>query len=117
MKEARLRELVKGVYSSSYSNDVAATVNFTHSMYVTRNLEILQMTSETNDEMRKRSEEEPIRSIETEAVILQREANRKKPLTATEKRKRNETLAIGLSRTELLVAGTENNIKGTNKSA
>ena len=27
MKEARLRELVKGVYNSSYSNDVAAMVN------------------------------------------------------------------------------------------
>ena len=41
------------------------------------------------------------RSIEAEAVVTNKEAERRH-LTSAEKRKRNETLAIGLSRTELL---------------
>ena len=42
------------------------------------------------------------RSVEAETAVTQVEAERRKPLTAAEKRKRNETLAIGISRTELL---------------
>ena len=74
------------------------------------------MSSETNDDMSKKCREDPLKSIETETVILEREADRRRSLTAAEKRKRNETLAIGLSRTELLVSGSENNnnTKGTN---
>ena len=43
-----------------------------------------------------------LKSMEAETVVTQGEAERRKPLTAAEKRKRNETLAIGISRTELL---------------
>ena len=42
------------------------------------------------------------RSMEAETAVTQGELERRKPLTAAEKRKRNETLAIGISRTELL---------------
>ena len=41
------------------------------------------------------------RSIEAETVVTQKEGERKH-LTSAEKRKRNETLAIGLSRVDLL---------------
>ena len=47
------------------------------------------------------------KSIETETVVLHKEAERKKPLSIADKRKRNETLAIGLSRQELLKAEAE----------
>ena len=40
--------------------------------------------------------------MEAEAAVTQGEVERRKPLTAAEKRRRNETLAIGISRTELL---------------
>ena len=54
-----------------------------------------------------------VRSIDAETIVLQGEADRRKPLSLAEKRKRNETLAIGLSRTELLVSGSkEKTIKG-----
>ena len=36
MKEARLRELVRGVYSSSYGNDVPSMVNFEYLMLLHR---------------------------------------------------------------------------------
>ena len=42
-----------------------------------------------------------LRSIEAETVVTHKEAERRH-LTSAEKRKRNETLAIGLSRTDLL---------------
>jgi len=42
------------------------------------------------------------RFVEAEAALTKGEIERRKPLTAAEKRKRNETLAIGISRTELL---------------
>ena len=44
-------------------------------------------------------------SIEAESVVTQKEAERRH-LTSAEKRKRNETLAIGLSRKELLKSET-----------
>ena len=43
-----------------------------------------------------------LRSIEAETVVTHKEAERRSQLTSAEKRKRNETLAIGLSRTDLL---------------
>ena len=56
-----------------------------------------------------------MRSIDAETIVLQGEADRRKPLSLAEKRKRNETLAIGLSRTELLVSGSkEKTTKGFN---
>ena len=42
-----------------------------------------------------------LRSIEAETVVTHKELERRH-LTSAEKRKRNETLAIGLSRTDLL---------------
>ena len=42
------------------------------------------------------------KAVEAEAAVTQGEVERRKPLTAAEKRRRNETLAIGISRTELL---------------
>merc|ERR1719325_78154 len=48
-----------------------------------------------------------VRSIDAETIVLQGEAERRKPLSLAEKRKRNETLAIGLSRTELLVSSSK----------
>ena len=41
------------------------------------------------------------RSIEAETVVTRKESERRH-LSSAEKRKRNETLAIGLSRTDLL---------------
>ena len=51
-----------------------------------------------------------VKSIETETVVLHREAERKKPLSSSEKRKRNETLAIGLSKTDLLNTQNKANV-------
>ena len=70
----------------------------------------------TNDSLHK-----SVKSIETEAVVLHREAERRKPLSSCEKRKRNETLAIGLSKTNLLksndkVIGFEKETKHFNGS-
>ena len=48
-----------------------------------------------------------VKSVETETVVLRREADRRKPLSCSEKRKRNETLAIGLSKTDLLNTHTK----------
>ena len=42
-----------------------------------------------------------IKSIEAEAVVTHKEAERRH-LTSAQKRRRNETLAIGLSRTDLI---------------
>jgi len=87
MREARLRELVKGVYSTSYGDSVTAKV--TGKLAECKgNTEDLTIGSH--------------RSVEAETAVTQVEAERRKPLTAAEKRKRNETLAIGISRTELL---------------
>ena len=44
-------------------------------------------------------------SIEAESVVTQKEAERRH-LTSAERRKRNETLAIGLSRKDLLKSET-----------
>ena len=51
-----------------------------------------------------------VRSSETENIVLQGEAERKK--TLSDKRKRNETLAIDLSRTELLKPTSGLNLAG-----
>ena len=40
--------------------------------------------------------------MEAELAVTQVETERKKPLSLAEKRRRNETLAIGISRTDLL---------------
>ena len=69
------------------------------------------MSSDANDDKSRDFIAEPLKSVETEAVILEREASRRKPLSA-DKRKRNETLAIGLSRAELLISDSENMTKG-----
>ena len=42
-----------------------------------------------------------LKSIEAETVVTHKEAERRH-LTSAEKRRRNETLAIGLSRTDLM---------------
>ena len=56
---------------------------------------------EENMELKDRN----LQSIEAESVVTQKEAERRH-LTSAEKRKRNETLAIGLSRKELLISET-----------
>ena len=42
-----------------------------------------------------------VKSIEAEAVVTHKEAERRH-MTSAQKRRRNETLAIGLSRTDLI---------------
>ena len=51
-----------------------------------------------------------VKSNETETVVLHTEAERRKPLTSSEKRRRNETLAIGLSKTDLLNTHNKDNV-------
>ena len=75
-------------------------------------LKHFQMSSDANDDKSRDFIAEPLKSVEIEAVILEKEASRRKPLSAADKRKRNETLAIGLSRAELLISGSENMTKG-----
>jgi len=82
MRETRLRELVKGVYSSSYGDSVNTKT----------------MTYEADQEKMVKKD---IKSIEAEAVVTHKEAERRH-LTSAQKRRRNETLAIGLSRTDLI---------------
>merc|ERR1712142_1174636 len=87
MREARLRELVKGVYSTSFGDSVTAKVTGKLADYKD-NTEDLTIDKH--------------KSVEAETAVTQVEVERRKPLTAAEKRRRNETLAIGISRTELL---------------
>ena len=47
-----------------------------------------------------------LKSMEAETALTQGETQRRKPLSAAEKRRRNETLAIGISRTDLLKSPT-----------
>lgn len=97
MREARLRELVKGVYSSSYGDSVA------NKMTTSSNIQ-----SEENGLL-----ESTIKSIETETVVFHKEAERRKPLSYAEKRKRNETLAIGISNSTLLKTSTSTEVLQT----
>jgi len=87
MREARLRELVKGVYSSTFGDSVTAKVTG----------KLADRKDNTEDYTF-----DSLKSVEAEAAVTQGEVERRKPLTAAEKRRRNETLAIGISRTELL---------------
>ena len=102
MKEARLRELIKGVYSSSYGESVSNKVCFEtpKGSLDIHNFDDFQVNNEEN--LATDSLHKSVKSIETETVVLHREAERRKPLSYSEKRKRNETLAVGLSKTELL---------------
>ena len=109
MRESRLRELLKGVYSSSYGETMASKVNcqITNDKHFSVSNVCFQMNNikeygNTEDVL-----DSAVRSIDAETIVLQGEADRRKPLSLAEKRKRNETLAIGLSRTELLVSGSK----------
>ena len=115
MRESRLRELLKGVYSSSYGETMASKVNcqmpddkhfsVPHFCFQMNNIKEYGNTENVLDSA--------VRSIDAETIVLQGEADRRKPLSLAEKRKRNETLAIGLSRTELLVSSSkESTTKG-----
>ena len=115
MRESRLRELLKGVYSSSYGETMASKVNcqITNDKHFSVSNVCFQMNNIKEYGNSEDVLDSAVRSIDAETIVLQGEAERRKPLSLAEKRKRNETLAIGLSRTELLVSDSkEKTIKG-----
>merc|ERR1712223_979859 len=86
MREARMRELCKGLYSSTYEDSINSKV-----------------AGKLRDEPSCPLPDISLRSFDAETAPSNEEVERKKPhLTSAEKRKRNETLAIGISRAELL---------------
>ena len=115
MRESRLRELLKGVYSSSYGETMASKVNcqITNDKHFSVSNICFQINNIKEYGNSVDVLDSAVRSIDAETIVLQGEADRRKPLSLAEKRKRNETLAIGLSRTELLVSGSkEKTMKG-----
>ena len=115
MRESRLRELLKGVYSSSYGETMASKVNcqMPDDKHFSVSHFCFQMNNIKEDGNTENVLDSSVRSIDAETIVLQGEADRRKPLSLAEKRKRNETLAIGLSRTELLVSSSkESTTKG-----
>merc|ERR1712233_183466 len=91
MREARMRELCKGLYSSSYEDSINSKVSG-------------KLLAENSPPLPDIS----LRSFDAETAPSSRESERKKPLSLAEKRKRNETLAIGISRADLLKPETSN---------
>merc|ERR1712130_335318 len=91
MREARMRELCKGLYSSSYEDSINSKVSG-------------KLLAENSPPLPDIS----LRSFDAETAPSSRECERKKPLSLAEKRKRNETLAIGISRADLLKPETSN---------
>merc|ERR1712038_2187336 len=86
MREARMRELCKGLYSSTYEDSINSKVAG-------------KLLAEEPSALPDIS----LRSFDAETAPSNEEVERKKPhLTSAEKRKRNETLAIGISGAELL---------------
>jgi len=91
MREARMRELCKGLYSSSYEDSINSKVAG----------KLLAEPSAALPDI-------SLRSFDAETAPSTREFERKKPLSSAEKRRRNETLAIGISRADLLKPETSN---------
>merc|ERR1712130_769053 len=91
MREARMRELCKGLYSSSYEDSINSKVSG-------------KLLAENSPPLPDIS----LRSFDAETAPSTREFERKKPLSSAEKRRRNETLAIGISRADLLKPETSN---------
>lgn len=104
MREARMRELCKGIYSSSYGDDISSRVNLA--------TDSLDSKSSCNSGLQARPKP---KAAEAEIAPTQGEKERRKPMSLADKRKRNETLAVGLSRTELLKNDNESAISAPSK--
>merc|ERR1712088_1018565 len=89
-----MRELCKGLYSSSYEDSINSRVAG-------------KLLAEEPSALPDIS----LRSFDAETAPSNREVERRKPLSSErEKRRRNETLAIGISRADLLKVETSSEI-------
>jgi len=99
MREARLRELCKGVYSTSYGNSIKTKVESDHdeseSKVLNKNLTPRRQDPDISSLI------QGTKSLEAETAPSQGEKSRKH-LSLADKRRRNETLAIGLTNESLV---------------
>jgi len=100
MRESRLRELCKGVYSSNYGQNIASKVAMANDMESSNNVESSPAPPRTRDpEIQNLIQN--TKSLEAETVVSEGEKQRKH-LSLAEKRRRNETLAVGLTNESLV---------------
>jgi len=109
MREARLRELCKGVYSSNYGQNIASKVAMASDMERSNKVDSSPAaTPALNSKLVARTRDPEIqnliqnsKSLEAETIVSEGEKQRKH-LSLAEKRRRNETLAVGLTNESLV---------------